>query len=90
LRSKFNESFLSQGRKPRKSDSPGSTPTGRISVLPSRNIFKPRLRRWDYADLAFAVKPWLAKSYYQTRLCLRIYHYPNEAVAVLGVRYWSL
>jgi len=30
---------------------------------------------------------WEAKYYYQTRLCLRRYYYPNEAVAVLGVRY---
>ena len=27
-----------------------STPTGRMSILPSRSIFKPRLSLCDYAD----------------------------------------
>jgi hypothetical protein len=67
-----------------------STPIGRKSVPPSHSTFKPRVRRWYYADLAFAV-PSLGlgkhisrlRSYptddrKHSRLCLRIFRFPGS------------
>ncbi len=38
-------------------------------------------------ETEFIKDAWFGNRHYQTRLCLRRYYYPNEAVAVLGVGY---